>query len=567
MKTARLISLSLGLAAFGFAQEAAPSAKTPIKSDVSPDLITMMLSKPTAAVELPREVIQKHGPTLEDVGSAATVASVSTPVNFVQSASVPTPAFSATPGLNFEGLGTGFAGYSVFAAPPDTTLAVGPNHVVQWVNSHIAIFDKSGNPTLGAPGFVAGNVLWTGFGGLCESTNRGDPLVAYDKIADRWVFSQFAFNVSGGLPATPYLQCFAVSTGPNPAGPYNRYAYDFSTFGPSGTPEFNDYGKIGVWPDAYYLTYNAFGGSPAGSNTGVIVCAYDRAAMVAGSGAVQLCAPFGFYMNGASLLPSDLEGNTALPAAGTPNFMMRQNGVGGVSFRMMKFKVNSFSPPSMTFDNGMGGGAGSFISFPITLTRPCNGTGGTCVPQPGTATLLDTLGARMMYRLGYRNRGGVESLVGSMSEDPDGAGTQASALRWFEMRAPSSNAPSMYQMSTFNPDTTNRWMSSIAMDKNGNMALGYSVSSSSVNPGIRITGRLRSDIRNRMQGETTIVNGSGSQTTYGGGTPLTRWGDYSTMRVDPANDCTFWYTTEYIAANGAFNWRTRIASFRFPNCQ
>lgn len=193
---------------------------------------------------------------------------------------------------------------------------------------------------------------------------------------------------------------------------------------------------------------------------------------------------------------------------------------------------------------------------------PCNGTGGTCIPQPGTTNLLDTLGGRLMYRLGYRNRAGVESLIVSQSADPDGAGAQASAVRWWEIRNLNANPPTLFQNATFNPDTTNRWMSSIAMDKNGNMALGYSVSSSTVSPGIRVTGRLRTEIRNRMQTERVIVNGTGSQT----GT-LTRWGDYSTMRVDPSDDCTFWYTTEYIGANGTFNWRTRIASFKFANCQ
>jgi hypothetical protein len=172
----------------------------------------------------------------------------------------------------------------------------------------------------------------------------------------------------------------------------------------------------------------------------------------------------------------------------------------------------------------------------------------------------------MMYRLAYRNRAGVESLAGTMSEDPDGAGAQSSAVRWFEIRNPSANPPLLFQNATFNPDSTNRWMSSIAMDKNGNMVLGYSAASATLFPGIRITGRLRTEVRNQMQSEVTIMNGTGSQTVRTNGTALTRWGDYSTMRVDPADDCTFWFTTEYIGANGVFNWRTRIASFKFNNC-
>jgi hypothetical protein len=539
------------------AQEASPLTLTPTRQDVSPDLVSMALANPLTGAPVPSEVVQKHGPVIDEIGSAAT-ATFSSPFSptAVQSSVAGKPLFSAAPGVNFEALGAGTLDFTVTSAPPDTTLAVGPNHIVQWVNSRLAIYNKFGTLLLPAPGFVNGNLLWAGFGGLCQTTNRGDPLVAYDKMADRWIFSQFAFNVTAGNPSSPYLQCFAVSTGPDPAGPYNRYAYTFASF--------NDYGKIGVWPDAYYLSYNSFAGSPAGMNDGVIVCAYDRAAMIAGAAATSICAPTAFYALGASFLPSDLEGNTTLPPAGAANYMLRfRTGTSGTgrALRLMRFKVNSFSPPSITFNDGQGGALGSNIDMPINNLPACNGFADACIPQFGTTTLLDTLGDRLMYRLGYRNRGGVESLVVNVSGDPDGAGPQASAVRWFEIRNPSAATPTLFQNATFNPDSTNRWMGSIAMDKNGNMALGYSASSAAINPGIRITGRLRSEVRNQMQAETVIQDGTGSQI----GT-LTRWGDYSTMRVDPADDCTFWFTTEYIAANGTFNWRTRIASFKFANC-
>ncbi len=561
------ISLLLTAAAtMAFAQDAPPIVAAPVQHDVSPDLITMMLAMPksdASGIPSPSEVVQKHGPLIDNIGSAATPTVSTAPSNTaVQDGTLVKPLFSATAGANFEGLGAGTSGFTVTTAPPDTTMAVGPNHIVQWVNQQFAIYNKSGTPLLPAPGFVLGNNIWLGFGGLCETTNRGDPLVAYDRVADRWIFTQFAFNISGSNATTPYLQCFAVTTGPNPAGPYNRYAYDFSAIGPAGAAEFNDYGKIGVWPDAYYLTYNAFRGAPAGSFAGAIICAYDRAAMIAGSAsATELCAPVTFYGGGASLLPADMDGATALPPAGTPNFMMRQGTGAPAGLRLFKFKVNNFSPGSITFNDGFGGATGSFVNIPVTMTRACNGGGATCVPQPGTANLLDTLGDRLMYRLAYRNRLGNESLVVTMAEDPDGAGAQAAAVRWWEIQKPSANPPVLFQNSTFNPTTDNRWMSSIATDKNGNMAMGYSISSGTVSPGIRITGRLRSEVRNQMQAEQTIMNGAGSQT----GT-LSRWGDYSTMRTDPADDCTFWYTTEYLGADGAFNWQTRIASFKFPNC-
>ncbi len=538
------------------AQDAPAVRKTPVTQDVSPHLITMALSQPDMGTATPSEVIQKHGPLLEEVGSpqAGTISIPFSPT-VVQSSTANKPLFSAAPGLSFEGLGLGTAGYTVLGAPPDTTLAVGPNHVVQWVNSHLAIYNKAGSPLLPAPGFVTGNTLWSGFGGVCETTNRGDPLVAYDKIADRWIFSQFAFNVTAGNPSPPFLQCFAVSQGPDPAGPYNRYAYSFTNL--------NDYAKIGVWPDAYYVTHNAFA-MPAGTNVGVDICAYDRAAMIAGTAAISLCVPTDFYALGGSFLPADLEGNTALPPAGAANYMLRfRTGTTGTgrALRLMHFKVINFTPGSLTFNDGQGGALGTNIDMPILNLPACNGTAGACIPQLGTATLLDTLGDRLMYRLGYRNRGGVASLQVTVSGDPDGAGAQGSALRWFEIRNPSAAAPTLYQNATFNPNTTNRWMGSIAMDKNGNMALGYSASDATIPPGIRITGRLRSELRNQMQAETVIQNGGGSQT----GT-LTRWGDYSTMRVDPADDCTFWFTTEYLGASGTFNWRTRIASYKFSNC-
>src|ERR1035437_1335385 len=169
--------------------------------------------------------------------------------SFLQS-ETPVPS-ALVAGLNFEGPCQGIAGFNILGAPPDTTMAVGPNHIVAWVNSQIMIFNKSGVAQLPGNGFILGNTLWAGFGGLCETTNRGDPLVAYDRVADRWVFSQFAFNVNGSnQPIIPYLQCFAVSQSGDPAGPYNRYSYDFSA-DLIGLAAFNDYGKIGVWNDAY----------------------------------------------------------------------------------------------------------------------------------------------------------------------------------------------------------------------------------------------------------------------------------------------------------------------------
>ena len=500
------------------------------------------------------EMVQKHGPMITDIeptaGGISTAAT--TPVN--QSSAV--VAFAAATGANFEGPGVGMPGFVMTGAPPDTTLAVGPSHVVAWVNSMYAVMTKTGTVL----SLANGNTLFTGVGNLCETTNRGDPILQYDRLADRWILSQFAFNVSGGNPAAPYLQCIAVSTSNNPLGTYYRYAITFSSSAPNG---FNDYGKLGIFPDGYYTAYNVFQGSPAGANSGAALCASDRVKMLAGDAtATTLCAPVNFYGGGAAFLPADLDGTTLPTTTAQGNIFMRQSTA--PALRLLKLKPN-FAAGTVTLNDGFGGAPGSFINMPIgTTVRACNNAGGNCVRQPGTANLLDTLGDRLMYRLAYRNRAGVDSLVVTHSIDPDGAGPRGAALRWYEIRSPFATTPTMFQNANYDPDgSSDRWMGSIAMDKAGNMMMGYSAANgpAGVFPSIRVTGRLRSDVRNQMRIEQTLIAGAGSQT----GT-LTRWGDYTTMQIDPVDDCTFWFIGQYLGASGTFNWRTRIGSYKFNNC-
>ena len=500
------------------------------------------------------EMEQKHGPMITDIeptaGGISTAASA--PVN--QSSAL--VAFAAATGANFEGPGVGMPGFVMTGAPPDTTLAVGPSHVVAWVNSMYAVMNKTGTVLL----LANGNTLFTGVPNLCATTNRGDPILQYDRLADRWILSQFAFNVSGGNPAAPYLQCIAVSTSNNPLGTYYRYAITFSSSAPNG---FNDYGKLGIFPDGYYTAYNVFQGSPAGANSGAALCASDRVKMLAGDAtATTLCAPVNFYGGGAAFLPADLDGTTLPTTTAQGNIFMRQSTA--PALRLLKLKPN-FAAGTVTLNDGFGGAPGSFINMPIgTTVRACNNAGGNCVRQPGTANLLDTLGDRLMYRLAYRNRAGVDSLVVTHSIDPDGAGPRGAALRWYEIRSPFATTPTMFQNANYDPDgSSDRWMGSIAMDKAGNMMMGYSAANgpAGVFPSIRVTGRLRSDVRNQMRIEQTLIAGAGSQT----GT-LTRWGDYTTMQIDPVDDCTFWFIGQYLGASGTFNWRTRIGSYKFNNC-
>lgn len=429
-----------------------------------------------------------------------------------------------TAGLGFDGLGSGFAGFTITGAPPDTNGAVGLTQYVQWVNEAFAVFDKATGALLKGP--VAGNSLWAGFGGGCQTNNDGDPIVMYDKLANRWVFAQFSVST------TPDLQCVAVSTTSDATGTFNRYSFQYSNF--------DDYPKMGVWPDAYYATFNMFSNTN-NSFVGADLCAYDRNAMLNGQAATQVCFQQGSSIGG--VLPADLDGTTA-PPAGSPEFLLF---FGSNNVNLFKFHVNFATPSASTLTGP--------TAIPVSAFTPvCNG--GTCIPQAGTTNKLDSLADRLMYRLAYRNFGSHESLVVNHSVT---AGT-GGGVRWYEIQNPS-GTPVLAQQSTFAPDSSFRWMGSIAMDQAGDIGVGYSVSSSSINPGIRFTGRTPSDPANTLEAETTIINGTGSQT----GT-LTRWGDYSALQVDPSDDCTFWYTTEYLKASGTFNWNTRIASFKFPNC-
>jgi fibronectin type 3 domain-containing protein len=431
------------------------------------------------------------------------------------------PGFSS----GFEGIGV--PNYSVNAAPPDTNGAVGPNHYVQWVNEAFAIFNKATGHMDYGP--AAGNTLWSGFGGLCETHNDGDPIVLYDHLAGRWVFSQFAISSS------QYLQCIAISQTSDPMGAYYRYSFAYTYL--------NDYPKFGVWPDAYYATHNMFQQTIFGwSFKGSKVCAYDRSRMLQGQSATQQCFTTSTSYGG--LLPSDLDG-AARPPAGAPNYLLN---FGSNKLNLWKFHVDWSTPANSTFSGP--------ISIPVaSFSTACNG--GTCIPQPETSQQLDSLGDRLMYRLAYRNFGDHESLVVNHSVT---AGSVV-GIRWYELRNPGGATPTVYQQGTFAPDATYRWMGSMAMDQIGDIAVGYSASSSVIKPGIRYTGRGPGDTLGTLQVETTVLSGGGSQLST-----LNRWGDYSSMSIDPVDDCTFWYTNEYLNTNGTFNWSTWIVAFKFPLC-
>ncbi len=433
------------------------------------------------------------------------------------------PAAMPAPIQNFKGLdkATWGAGW-----PPDTNGDVGPNHYIQTVNTSIGIFNKTGTQ-LAAFTF---NTFFDGTGTPCDTANQGDPVVLYDPLADRWVITDFAW---ANFLTGPWYECIAVSKTSDPvSGGWWQYGMvAHNTF-------FADYPKLGVWADGYYMSANLYNAT-TGANQGVRVWALDRASMINGTlNEVHFDLSTSYF----GLLPSNLRGS--LPASGTPGFFLSA----GVSspdtvLKLWKFHVDWGNPASSTFTG------------PTVLTVGSYSYPSFSVPQLGTSQTLDTLGLRLMMQLQYRNIGGTESLWASHTTTSGGV----TGVRWYEIRNPN-GTPTVYQQSTFQPDSNYRWMPSLAIDHNGNMAIGYSVSSSSMYPAIRYAGRLASDPLSTLgQGETTLFAGTGSQTS------TSRWGDYSAMTVDPVDDCTFWYTTEYYETTGIL-WQTRIGSFKFPSC-
>jgi uncharacterized repeat protein (TIGR02543 family) len=490
------------------------------RHDVSPAFRSLPAAEKTPGTRFVPEyegVKESTGPAVADpvVQSAATR----------ESTQMPSAATS------FAGMGN-VHGYT----PPDTNGDVGPNHYVQTVNTTMRIYDKSGTPLTAT---TDTNALWSGFGGLCETTNQGDPIVLYDNLADRWLISQFAFSGNGA--AAPFYQCVAISMTPNPTGSYYRYAF----LSPSN--RFNDYGKLGVWPDGYYMATNEF--SEAGSYVGVGAWAMDRTKMLAGQAATMQYFHLGTNYFG--YLPADVDG-AAAPAGAAEPFVSYDDWstAGTYKLKMFNYHVDWTTPANSTFT------AAPDVTVAAFDSNLCNGA--SCMPQPGTTNKVDTLADRLMFRLAYRNFGDHQALVVTHTVD---VGGDHAGIRWYELRKTTGNW-SVFQQGSYAPDAANRWMSSAAMDGNGDIAVGYSRGSSSVYPSLSYAGRLASDPAGQLsQGEASLATGAGSQTGGGG-----RWGDYASMSIDPVDNCTFWFTSEYYTSTSDHGWTTRIGSFKFPSC-
>jgi hypothetical protein len=484
--------------------------------------------------------------------------------------------------VSFEGLGVGMKAGPGTNNPPaprnpsDNSLAVGRDHIVQIVNSQLAVFTRQGETVWGP---VSTNAIFAGFGGVCEARPNGDAVVRYDQLADRWliVMPIFRRTVFGsdrsqpGAPAKPgeaapagtgrpgsppplpspgvggqppsasegtYAICYAVSAGPDPLGPYHRYAFE--------RPLFPDYPHPAVWPDGYYV--------PTSTGDEVIekhACVAERAKMLAGQPAREQCR----IIEGVNFLNNaDVDGR-ALPPPGAPNIMMAAGGTQlknvfeDAAIQVWSFHVDWHDPAKTRLD-----GPEQVAVAPYHYL--CNGQLSNCVPQPGIERRLDAQGDKIMQRLVYRNIDGRESIVAVHSVDTAAGG---GGVRWYEFRLDGSRRVLLHQQGTWAPDASFRWMPSPAMDKRGNIAIGYSFGDATHFPGQRFAARLVGDPPGMLTfRESVLVEGEAAQ-------DLMRWEDYTQTAVDPVDDCTIWYVGDYVK-KGAPTYSTRIGAFRLPGC-
>lgn len=435
----------------------------------------------------------------------------------------------------FQGLGVGLGNYSVKSAASDPSFSVGRNQVVHWVNSDIAVFDKNTGQVLN--GFPKpGNSLWSGFGGPCENSNIGKQTAKYDHGSKKWILSQSAYTDIQG----PYYQCVAVSTSEDATGSYYRYAFQMNSF--------INYARLGVWPDAYYLTLVLNGPNQHGP----VACALERSKMITGSAATIQCLALAPTFTG-PILPVDLNGSQ-LPAAGNPAYIIGLNPP--YNIMIGKFHVD-FATPANT----------NLSLFPLPVAqykRACDNVNGQdCAIQPNTTNRLNVLSDRLLSEFTYRQFKSYGSMVATHTvEGP--APESAPAIRWYELRVypntPNHN-PVVYQQATIAPDSMNRFMGAISIDRFTNIAIGYTVSSSLIYPSLEMAYHAYNDQNNHTFIQP-VVTGMGSQVDN-----VKDWGSHSSMTVDPVDECTFWYSNQYLKTTGSYNWSTFIVKFKLAACQ
>lgn len=422
--------------------------------------------------------------------------------------------FAGTPDVNY--------------AYPDSNGAPGATQYMQWTNARYEVFSKTTGAKILGP--VSAKLLWANLGGPCATTNSGDGIVNYDKAAGRWIITH---HTGAG---TPYLQCVGVSTTSDATGSYFLYAFSLTS------QYYPDYPQLGVWPDAYYLSVNLLTVSGF-YNVGAQVCALDRNNMLIGNpNATAQCLQIVTPANYSVLQPADLDGATP-PPSGAPNYLMALD---NNALDLYKFHVDWVTPSNSTL-------SGPQVIAVQPFTQACGG--GYCIPQLGTGQTLDGVGDRLLHRLAYRNFGTYDVMVINHSVV---AGSSV-GVRWYEIRNPG-NTPTVYQQGTLAPDSNYRWLGSAGMDKLGNIAMGYSVSSLTMYPAIRYSVRRPFDPLGTLDAEVSVFAGTGSQTASGND-----WGNASSLSIDPMDDCTFWYTNEYLKTTGTL-WATRINTFTLGAC-
>ncbi|MGQ9836131.1 MAG: carboxypeptidase regulatory-like domain-containing protein [Thermoanaerobaculaceae bacterium] len=512
-----------------------PQVFHPVKFDVSKPLRDVKVGKP-AEMGKPREVVNRAIPKVQPGAGGK--------YDTLQNA--PGRQVTPNPLLTFQGLDSddnaNVLGFRLM--PPDTEGDVSPNHYFEWVNLVFQIYDKTGAPQLPNP--LPGNAFWSGFGGPCETDNDGDPIVLYDHLADRWFVQQFSSS-------TPYRLCAAVSTSNDPTDTYYRYEYVFNN------NKFPDYPKVGLWPDAYYVGFNQFLNLQSWSGAGAL--AYEREAMIAGSPTAQVVY-FDLYSvnpDFGNMFPADLDGQA--PPPGTPGIFVEWDDASWMgdptdTLRIWYFNVDWTNPANSTF--GLNGQPNELIPTADIDPNMCN-FNRNCIPQMGTTQRLDAISDRLMYRIVFRDFGTYQTLLTAQTVDADG--TDHAGVHWRELHSGGTyTGYSVFQEGTYAPDAHHRWMPSVNMDATGNICVAYSISSSSIYPSAGYACREAGDPLGQLGNEVIYRPGTGYQS---GGE---RWGDYSTVSVDPTDQCTFWTAQEFGRASGSFYWSTAVASFKMPNC-
>ncbi|MFZ5880413.1 MAG: S-layer homology domain-containing protein [Chloroflexota bacterium] len=521
------------LSAVARAQEPAPALDGPQPITIQPVKVGISQPYKSSALALAEMAPQVSLPTGNQVGAM--------------------PAPIVYPGLsnqdNLSPVGTG-----LLVNPPDTNGDIGPGHYVQVVNNLFKVINPSGSVL---ELYRRISSLFAGFGGLCETNDEGSPIVLYDHLADRWIISQMARDITA--PSFEYHQCIAVSVTPDPVSDL-WYLYDYQIV--TNNADLYTSPKMAVWANGYYLTvdqwkYNSSLGTWSAAGQGAAV--FERPRMLVGQNARMIY--FDLFLSNPELsrmIPADLDGFP--PPADTPGFFLQIDddgrGAPADQVRIWQMDVN------WNNEFAAWGEAKNLAVSSFDSKFACNTTTYTydCIPQQGATTsqYLDVLSDRLMYRAQYRYLDGDGHLILNHTVD---TGADRAGVRWYHLQTNDLDEWSVADQGTHTyADTVHRWMGSAAMDASGNIAVGYSASGSLNKPSIRYAGRLAADTPGQLaQGEATIWAGTGIQTDEN-----SRWGNYSSLVVDPLDQCTFWYTNEYYDnGGGATDWKTSIAKFNF----